>query len=147
MNKTSKESPFQVHIGSSSILLIFVILCLVSFATLAIVSANADYKLSAKVADRTTAYYEANNLAQQKLAQLDAKLTALYAQASNKEEYFSTAGHEESFLIPLSDIQGLWVSVNILYPETPPDTCYEITAWQVITTDEPEYENVLPVMP
>ena len=35
-----------MNIGSASILLVFVILCLVSFAVLSIVSANADSKLS-----------------------------------------------------------------------------------------------------
>ena len=55
-NKSKKSGlSFSSGIGSSSLLVIFVILCLVSFATLSIVSANADYKLSKKVLDRTSA--------------------------------------------------------------------------------------------
>ena len=48
-----------MNIGSASILLVFVILCLVSFAVLSIVSANADSRLSTRVLERTTAYYDA----------------------------------------------------------------------------------------
>ena len=52
-----------MNIGSASILLVFVILCLVSFAVLSIVSANADSRLSTRVLERTTAYYDACNQA------------------------------------------------------------------------------------
>ena len=61
-----------MNIGSASILLVFVILCLVSFAVLSIVSANADSKLSARVLERTTAYYAACNQAEEQIASLDA---------------------------------------------------------------------------
>ena len=42
--KKEKRS-FGLSIGSSSILMVFVVLCLTTFATLSLVSANADYKL------------------------------------------------------------------------------------------------------
>ena len=61
MSNSSKKKQFGMNIGSASILLVFVILCLVSFAVLSIVSANADSKLSARVLERTTAYYAACN--------------------------------------------------------------------------------------
>ena len=55
MSSRQKSSgvSFSNGIGSSSLLVTFIILCLVSFATLSIVSANADYKLSGKVLERT----------------------------------------------------------------------------------------------
>ena len=65
-----------MNIGSASILLVFVILCLVSFAVLSIVSANADSKLSARVLERTTAYYAACNQAEQSLAGMDKSCNA-----------------------------------------------------------------------
>ena len=46
MSNAYKKKKFSMNIGSASILLVFVILCLVSFAVLSIVSANADSKLS-----------------------------------------------------------------------------------------------------
>lgn len=49
--------------GITSIVLIFVLLCLLTFAVLSVVSARADYKLSEKNTTRTTEYYEAENTA------------------------------------------------------------------------------------
>ena len=49
----------HLHIGTASILLIFLTLCLVSFAALSFVNAKADYRLSLKLAERTRSYYEA----------------------------------------------------------------------------------------
>jgi len=40
MSNSSKKRQFGMNIGSASILLVFVILCLVSFAVLSIVSAQ-----------------------------------------------------------------------------------------------------------
>ena len=67
-----------MNIGSASILLVFVILCLVSFAVLSIVSANADSRLSTRVLERTTAYYDACNQAEQSLAGMDNTLRRVY---------------------------------------------------------------------
>lgn len=142
-----KESTFHINIGFSSILLIFVVLCLVAFATLSIVSANADAKLSNKVAERSQAYYEAHNQAEINIAMLDKTLVEAYAQAANEEEYFSTVGHSASYVIPISDMQELSVNLNILYPQNSGDAFYEVTSWQVITTSEVVYDNNMIVIP
>ena len=148
MNKNANHNSlsFTSGIGSSSILVIFVILCLVSFATLSIVSANADYKLSSKVLDRTTAYYMACNQVEQNLAQLDKTLLSLYESCSTEEEYYEAAGHRKSFLIPISDLQSLEVSVTIRYPSSDTDTFYTIDTYQVIITGELEYEGNLELL-
>ena len=52
----ASRKSYGANVGSSSILLIFILLCLVSFAALSIVSANAHIKLSDKVVSRTTSY-------------------------------------------------------------------------------------------
>lgn len=134
-----------VNIGSSSILLIFVILCLVSFAALSIVSANADYKLGQKILTRTIAYYDACSLAEQSIAEIDHTLWNIYASSSDEENYFATVGHEKSYLIPISDLQNLSIELEILYPQNPQDTCYRIQRWQVVNTGDLIYDDSLPV--
>lgn len=129
---------YGLNVGSSSILLIFVILCLVSFATLSIVSANADHKLSTKLLERTTAYYEACNEAESNLAAIDSTLASVYKESAGEEEYFSTVGHSKSYAIAVSDLQTLQVSIEILYPKTAEDPFYKITCWQVVNTGELE---------
>ena len=137
----SKKREFRVNVGTSSILLIFVVLCLVAFATLSIVSAGADYKLSRKVADRTSAYYEAANQAEKYIASIDKTLQSVYATAENEEAYFTAVGRSKSYLVPISDLQSLSIKLDILYPTTDDAPFYQLTSWQVITTGELEYEN------
>mgnify|MGYP000498952913 FL=1 len=103
MNNSSRKKQFGMNIGSASILLVFVILCLVSFAVLSIVSANADSKLSARVLERTTAYYAACNQAEQSLAGMDKTLQRMYASSDSEEAYFVAVGHGKSYVIPISD--------------------------------------------
>lgn len=152
MNRSKKshyKSPsftFNGGIGSSSILVIFVILCLVSFAALSIVSANADYKLSTKISARTTAYYAAVNQLEYELAQLDVLLQQTYENSSSITDYFDTVGEEASFLIPVSDLQSLEVTVQILYPDSPEDSFYQILSRKILTTKELDYDSTLPVI-
>ena len=148
MNNNSKKEKlhFSLGIGSASILIIFVILCLVSFATLSVCSANADLKLSTKVLSRNTAYYEAVDKAEHMLAQLDNTLIKVYSSALNEEEYFATVGRNKSFLIPISDLQSLEINVTIQYPRKSDDTFYVVDCFHVIITGELDYDESLPVL-
>ena len=136
MNNSSRKKQFGMKIGSASILLVFVILCLVSFAVLSIVSANADSKLSARVLERTTAYYAACNQAEQSLAGMDNTLRRVYEASDSEDAYYDSVGHGKSYVIPISDLQSLQVTIEILYPLSADNTFYRITAWQVLNTDE-----------
>ncbi len=136
MSNSSKKKQFGMNIGSASILLVFVILCLVSFAVLSIVSANADNKLSARVLERTSAYYAACNQAEQSLAGMDNTLRRIYASSDSEDAYFASVGHGKSYVIPISDLQSLQVTIDILYPQTDDDSFYRITAWQILNTEE-----------
>ena len=136
MSNSSKKKQFGMNIGSASILLVFVILCLVSFAVLSIVSANADNKLSARVLERTSAYYAACNQAEQSLAGMDNTLRRIYASSDSEDAYFASVGHGKSYVSPISDLQSLQVTIDILYPQTDDDSFYRITAWQILNTEE-----------
>lgn len=124
-----RNKDFGLSIGAPSIVVIMVILCLVCFAGLSLVSANADLTLSRKLAERTTAYYEACNHAQQ----------ALY-EASKKEPFEDSF----SYTYVINDHQILSVSA-FRNPKVLTGNPYCITAWQVITTDTPEPDTSLPV--
>ena len=53
-----KKKPI-IGIGTTSIVLIFVMLCMLTFSVLSLATAQADLRLSRKSAERTTAYYDA----------------------------------------------------------------------------------------
>lgn len=67
MNKEKKSVPF-LSIGSSSLLVVFLVLCLVIFAVLTLTGAQSDYRFSRQLADRRTAYYAACNQAEEQIA-------------------------------------------------------------------------------
>ena len=58
------------NVGGSSILVIFVLLCITTFATLAMVSATASFRLAEQVARAADDYFAAQSRAEEKLAQI-----------------------------------------------------------------------------
>lgn len=55
MRKDKQQSSF-INIGSSSLLVIFLILCLVTFALLSVSSAKSDHSFSERLAGHKTEY-------------------------------------------------------------------------------------------
>ncbi|MGN1159746.1 MAG: hypothetical protein ACI4SE_06060 [Lachnospiraceae bacterium] len=141
-----KNKRYGVNVGSSSILIIFVVVCLVCFAALSIVSANSDYKMTKKMADREIHYYSACNDAYRALFDIDLTLQKLYESVDNEDDFYMQAGRQKSFAYPVSDIQSLQVTITIQYPQTDTDPFYEITQWRVITTGTLEYDETLPLL-
>ena len=72
----AKKSKFSANPGTgiSSILMIFVVLCITTFGVLSFVSARADLKLTEANVQTVQTYYSAEEDAQEVLARLDALL-------------------------------------------------------------------------
>ena len=140
---------FGMNIGTSSVLIIFVILCLVSFSGLSIASASADYRLSRKLADRTTAYYSACNQAQEALLTLSDQLESIYETSTNESEYEEkikeSLQDSLTFSYPINENQVLEIAVTPLYPQSDKGNFLEISAWQVKNIALPEPDTSLPV--
>ena len=114
-----KKKNFPMNIGLSSILLIFVVLCLVSFSILSIVSANADKKLSLKVLNRSIAYYNACNEAETTLRDVDEQLHTIYSSSADTSSYLASISTlEQTYHYPISDLQELEVTLNYPVPES-----------------------------
>lgn len=110
MKKKKRGSYPGIQIGTSYLLVIFVILCLVTFATLSLSSAKRDQSYSQQLASRETAYCEANAKAAQIMAQIDdafAKEDPVFAirqiegvtaeeDGENLDIFFDVAGHGQS---------------------------------------------------
>lgn len=69
-----KSSSTFFNIGASSLLVIFLILCLVTFAILTLTSAKSDADFAEKLAHHKTNYYAACNTAESTLDEIDAVL-------------------------------------------------------------------------
>ena len=105
---SKSKSTTGLNVGGSSILVIFVLLCLTTFATLSMVSANADYKLSQRTAVATQEYYAADALAQDVRAEIEGLLFALQESAPTVQEYIKQAAEKlpaSSLEVPLQAAQ------------------------------------------
>lgn len=118
------------NIGTSSMFVILFGLCFAVLAALAVAAAGHDYKLSQQLAEHTTNYYEACNLAQERLLEIE----ELYVQA-DEEGYVS-------FEVSMQEGQALLV--ELCFAETSAD--YRVTKWQVISTGEWDGDESLPVI-
>lgn len=164
MLKTEKQKRIMpgMSVGSSSILVTFVLLCLVTFAALSFVSAKADKKLSTQTANRIKAYYEATSTAEFQLANIDAQLSS-FAKKNSEEDYFTNLEslfsdnemyeiirdeeNPENVLIHYEidslDNQKLCVSLKVLYPNDDNDELFKVTQWEILTVYTPSNDSLM----
>lgn len=75
-----------IGLGSTSMLIIFVVLCLCTFSTLSFVSARADYRLSKSASEALTAYYAADDRAVERLYKIEITLKSV--PVSQNQDYY-----------------------------------------------------------
>lgn len=124
MNNTPLKKSKGIHIGintgASSVMVIFVVISLVTFAIMSLVAANADYRLSKQVAERNVAYYDATSAAQLKLRDEAVKVRAMTEFAD--------------FVVPVSGEQQLHVVATL--PATGTSEDVNILKWQLENGEE-----------
>ena len=67
----NKHKPPITNIGSVSLIMIFIVLCMVTFAILSLSESTSDYKFTEKLATHTTDYYSASSNAEHTLSEID----------------------------------------------------------------------------
>lgn len=148
MNNRSKPMT-TANIGSSSMLVVFIILCLVTFATLSFVSSHNDLQFTQTVAERTTSYYAAVSEAQRQLSEIDAALISAQTPKDALQALKSVSVTEEAgvlygeFFVKINDRQALSVMVKVPQHVAPPPSAapektatarYTIIRWQEVST-------------
>lgn len=166
--KDKKTAISFFHMGAPSLLIIFLILCLVTFALLSLSSAKNNLTLSQQSANRIAQYYEASSCAEEVLSSIDKILSESFdASDQQLDLYFEKAEHafrsfqsvpittdfsktEEqlSFAVPINDSQQLTIVLTILSPTPAADGFYTIDQWTVENTDiwegDDQYQLLLP---
>ena len=124
-----------INVGSASILLIFTVLSLVSFATLTLVNSKADYNLSQNLAERQRAYYNACHSANAYIAAINSGYEASEENGIIKKS------------IPITDNQSLDIALmsNIENNSVNSANKYTITQWQIVNHADSDYDYTLPV--
>lgn len=146
-----------VGVGSSSILVIFILLCLTTFATLSMVSANSDLKLTEKMAASTRAYYDADARAELILAEIDGVLwerwnaagpesyaDAVLAEMASREQITEAVQEPDGtirvgYVVPVSDSRQLSVKLRVL-SDASDGKRFVLEEWAVETAAEWEPE-------
>lgn len=137
------------NIGSVSLLMVFIVLCLVTFATLSLSSAAGDYKYSQNTAQHNTEYYNACNQASLRLKKIDNILSEAYQ--NNAADYYSEVSDQFtsmenvtadfttdtpsiSFEIKINKTKALKVVLTLNSPDKLFDGFYNISSWQEVST-------------
>lgn len=144
MKKTSNSINF--NLGASSLLLIFVILSLVSFAILSLSSAVSDKKLSQISLNKNNEYYTACNSMQEYLKEVDEEYVSNFKSSKSSFDYFDKCGEPRELTVPINDHQILTVEVSPLYPVQKGDPYYIIKKWEIENNNDPTMDLSLPVI-
>lgn len=159
MSKSNRRSaPGFSNFGFSTILLAFVMICIVTIAALSLLTASSDYKLSQKVADKNSAYYVAEKEAYENLAQIDDLLAQAYCKALGANSYYkeveaslqnlSLGTYERttgifSYAVPITENQDLKIEILIHYPSTETSPMYEVITWKSVYEEIEIDEGIL----
>ncbi|MBQ3102869.1 MAG: hypothetical protein IJC58_01140 [Oscillospiraceae bacterium] len=129
MNK--KKSRFALPtLGGSTLLVIFAVLCLLTFALLTLSTALSNRRLSEASLSATAAYYEADCAAEEIIAAL--RNGDVPAEVTKSENTYS-------FTCPITEKQSLFVEV-----EDQGESWY-ITQYKTVTADDAAYDETITV--
>ena len=138
-----KKHSGGINIGTSSILVTFVLLALVTFAALSYMSARSDYVLSKEAADRTASYYDANRMAEIYLANIEALLSKHFRATDDAQAYFdgidalfadndkievtegANGSRKLSYTVAVTSGQNLNVTLTVRYPDITDDSLFK----------------------
>lgn len=126
-----KKEQFSVPaLGGGSLLMVFGVLCLMVFALLCLSSVQAERRLSQAAARSVTAYYDAENEAEEIFARLRlGEEVPGVVLAQGKYSYFCPISENSRLEVVLSQEGGNW----------------KILRWQVISRPEERTEAYLPL--
>jgi len=134
----------NANIGTSSLILIFIVLCLVTFGLLSLSNAKSDWNLAAKNKDAVAAYYEADAKGVEFVAMVDGIVRETGGQPDRLKAALNDYYREESGVIATEIPMdfGQVLCVELQYAE---NLDYEILTWKVYNQDEYEIDDSLPV--
>ncbi|MEG1583694.1 MAG: hypothetical protein RR361_01420 [Anaerovorax sp.] len=147
-----------VQIGTSFLVLIFVVLALVAFSVLSLMSALSDHRLTEKNQAAVRDFYVADSVAEEKLAEIDGCIIKA-AKMQGGESAFraelerllgklydgETGG--VSYGVPMSKNLTLFVELEVLYGHESinENKNYRILRWQEENTGVYEIDDSLPI--
>ncbi len=147
-----KSSRNKVSIGASSLILIFIVLCMATFGLLSLSSAQGDLKLARRNADAVKGYYEADNKGQKWLKDVDGVLMEEMGKGQDsaqcsleiKDRLGDLYDRETGLIstdIPMDRGRSLRIELVLMCGEKR----YEVKSWYVYNSEEYEIDTSMPV--
>ena len=155
-----KKSLPVTNLGTISLIMIFIVLCMVTFAALSLSSASRDMRAGQNMRAHLEEYYNVSNEAETLLAQAD----HIFAEAATADdsEFYRIVSEQTSpfakaeiadgqftltYQLDINDTQALLVKLAVRYPQQvkkeDADSFYKILSWQVVHTDTWEGDNTI----
>lgn len=125
MKRSSKNRLPVTNIGITTLITVFLILCLVTFACLSYMNVKADKQLSDELTAHSRQYYEAVRLANEQLADLACQLED--ARKNNEPDSIS---QRYTFSVPVGTEHALMVEAVPLYEG---NELYRLTRYEVVS--------------
>lgn len=158
------------NIGTVTLLMIFIVLCMVTFAVLSLSEAARDRGFSQQLADQTSDYYAACSRAENILAQVDAAISETRSSGASGDAYYAalserlagitgaeltteasagSAGSADSYgepvtvsyRVPINDRLLLSVSLEAAGPGSAAGSNYRIVSWEETQAEEWKGDN------
>ena len=147
-----KSSRNKVSIGASSLILIFIVLCMATFGLLSLSSAQGDLMLARRNADAVKGYYEADNKGQKWLKDVDGVLMEEMGKGQDsaqcsleiKDRLGDLYDRETGLIstdIPMDRGRSLRIELVLMCGEKR----YEVKSWYVYNSEEYEIDTSMPV--
>lgn len=150
-----KDRKLTMNIGIISFVMIFIILCMITFAILSLASAKSNRDSNLKSILHKEEYYQLSNQGQDILQEIDDFLYQKYQTSTSKEQYFNSLSaiktvhdtitieeHIVSFYCS-SKSQKLYVEIEILYPGK---QLYTIRTWKTESNKEWSPDNNINIL-
>lgn len=131
-----------VHMGTTSILTVFVILCMVTFAALSLLTASRNAQYNDQVRERTDAYYQAVSRAYQEIADIDRTLQEYWTDGA-----WEQAQPEYSFNVPIDETSELSVRLTTHEPDVEDASLYTISEFAEISTKDWKGDQSMELLP
>lgn len=152
---TGQTAKYKVNIGLTSLILIFIILCLATFSLLSLSSARGDQSLAVRSAQAVTEYYRADAQGGKWLKQADAILQKETIGVMSQDEIKTLAGNVALELGCNVDEKTGYISTDISMERgqalhidlalTGNENRYEVKSWYVYDSGNYEIDDSMPV--
>lgn len=147
------ETGSGMTIGSPSLILIFILLCLVTFGMLSLSTAKGEWNLAERNAGAVTEYYRADSLGEEFYRMVAETVSAVRSQSSDpavcsrllKQELGEYYRPEEGTVVMKIDMERAQALFLELVPQFTGEETVIVSQWKVIQTEDYEIDNSMPV--